>query len=204
MLPTCPPPLFPPLLHFYSSILDSPSPHLPLMPPTIQGHLYACMYSWAGNKFKYVFYSHSHWYTVRRGVGGMCSRLLAGLFCLSRVFTPTAPEDDSFRRGEGDKQRSKFVWNKEKKKRKKHPRTTAKHSALKQARFPCVACCYQRDKKQNRGMSVSATRSGMRWSVSWLDELTSPNILYQVCMREKAEQCPGFWLFCWFSKCLNF
>ncbi len=67
MLPTCPPPLFPPLLlHFYSSILDSPSPHLPLMPPTIQGHLYACMYSWAGNKFKYVFYSHSHWYTVRR------------------------------------------------------------------------------------------------------------------------------------------
>ncbi len=139
-----------------------------------------------------------------RGVGGMCSRLLAGLFCLSRVFTPTAPEDDSFRRGEGDKQRSKFVWKKEKKKRKKHPRTTAKHSALKQARFPCVACCYQRDKKQNRGMSVSATRSGMRWSVSWLDELTSPNILYQVCMREKAEQCPGFWLFCWFSKCLNF
>ena len=43
--------------YFYSCILDSPSPHWLCTPPTIQGHLYACMYSWAGIKFKYVFYS---------------------------------------------------------------------------------------------------------------------------------------------------
>lgn len=134
-----------------------------------------------------------------RGIGGICGRLLAGLCCLSQALTPTALEDDSFRWGEGGRKAEEAVCVKERK--EKHPRVTAKHSALKRARSPYVACCYHRDRKQNRGMSVSQTVSGMRWSASRWDELTSPNILYHVYIREEAERCPGFQLFCCFSKC---
>lgn len=68
----------------------------------------------------------------------------------------------------------------------KHPYVTAKHSAQKHAIFPHVARCYHRDRQQYRGMSVCQTVSGMRRSASRSDELTSPNILYLVCIREEA------------------
>lgn len=132
-----------------------------------------------------------------RGIGGICGRMLAGLCCLSRACTPTAPEDDSLRRRGGGRRAEEAVCVKERK--EKHPRATAKHSALKRARFPHVACCYQRDRKQNRGMSVSQTVSGMRWSASRWDELTLPNILYRVRITEETERFVS-----WFSAVLLF
>lgn len=134
-----------------------------------------------------------------RGIGGICRRLLAGLCRLSRALTPTAPEEEfSFsaegRVGEKEKRRSLGVCVNEKKREEKTPTCNSENTLAfkKLARFPHVARCYRRDGRQNRGMSVSQTASGMRWSASRWDELTSPNILYRVCIREVAERCPGF------------